>query len=559
MMACVVWMASSVAPASADHHLMSIREVFPGTIADTSFVELQMYAAGQNLVGDDHVVVYGPTGAQIDSYAFPSDVADGHSQRTVLLGDTAASGAPDFTDSGLNIPPTGGAVCFISDTYPDNEALDCVTWGNFTGTVPDLATGNPASPAGVTAGKSLERRIDRGCATLLDVPADMTFDSAADFTEQTPSPRNNLVTPTETGCPETAITGNPTSPTNRTNADFSFNSPGNAPGTPGLSFQCKLDSEPSFSACTSTKSYAGPLGAGPHTFSVRAVLNGVEDPTPATYPWVIDLSPPDTTITPATKPASPTTSQTANFGFTSSEPDSTFTCKLDTGPLEGCSAGAAKSYSGLASGSHTFTVFATDLAGNKDDAAPATHTWIIDRIPPDTTIDSGPQQPVSTVNSADFTYHAEAGATFKCKLDTGAEVDCNTPGGISYTNIPDGVHTFKVYGIDALANSETLAGAATYTWTVDAVVDPPDPPDTTIIKPPKKKGTDKTPTITFEATILPATFQCRVDQNNYASCTSPHTTQKLKPGKHTFDVYATAGAVDDPTPARASFKIVKKR
>ncbi len=204
-------------------------------------------------------------------------------------------------------------------------------------------------------------------------------------------------------------------------------------------------------------------------------------------------------------------------------------------------------------------LFATDTAGNKDDAAPATYTWVVDRTPPDTTINSGPDQPVSTVDSANFTFSSEAGATFKCKLDSQAETDCNT-GEASYTSLSEGQHTFRVYSTDALGNSETLAGAATYIWTVDAVVDPPDPPDTTITKAPKPKGTDKTPTITFTANPSSgATFQCRVDSNPYAACTSSHTTQKLKPGKHTFDVFASGEGGDDPTPAHASFKIVKKR
>ncbi len=431
-----------------------------------------------------------------------------------------------------------------------------MTWGNFTGTVPDLETGSPASPSGVTAGKSLERRIDRGCATYLDVPADTTFDSAADFTEQTPTPRNNGVTPTETTCPETRIATNPANPNNSTAATFTFDSPGNtSPVPPGLSFRCKLDTELDFSACESPRTYAGGLTEGTHTFSVKAVLNGVEDPTPATYMWTIDRTPPDTTITEGSKPANPTASQTANLGFTSSEPNSTFTCKLDTGAEESCNSGS-KQYSGLASGSHTFTVFATDRAGNKDDVAPATYTWFVDRTPPDTAIDTGPTQPVSTVNTATFTYHSEAGATFKCKLDTQAETDCNGPSGIAYSSLGEGQHTFRVYSIDALGNSETLAGAATYTWTVDAVVGPP---DTEITKAPKRKGKDRTPTIQFEASEAPVTFECRVDGKPYAACTSPHTTKKLKIGKHTFDVKATGAGGEDPTPARVSFKIVKKR
>jgi hypothetical protein len=556
MFASAAGLAAIAAPASADHHLVLISEVFPGGVADTSFVELQAYETNQNLLATHHVVVYGPTGAAIDSYTFPANVESSESQRTVLLGDSAAAGSPDFTDSGLNIPTGGGAVCFISDTYPDNTALDCVTWGNFTGTVPDVPTGSPASPGGVSPDKSLQRRIDRGCATFLDLPQDNTFDSATDFTEETPSPRNNFVAPTEVRCPETRITSTPVNPNNSTTATLGFDSPGNTnPVPPGLSFKCKLDQEPDFSACASPKTYLGPLDPGTHTFSVKAVLNGVEDPTPISFQWTIDHTPPNTAIVEASKPANPTAEPTADFEFTSTELNSTFTCKLNTGAEEACNSGL-KGYSALPSGSYTFTVFATDRAGNKDDSA-ATYAWVVDQDPPDTVIDSGPQQPTSTVNSASFTYHSEAGATFLCKLDALTATACDDPSGISYGSLSEGSHTFRVHSTDALGNSEGLAGAAIYTWTVDAVSDPP--PNTTITKPPKRKGTDTTPTIAFTASVSPATFQCRVDDKPYAPCTSPHTTARLKRGRHTFDVFAAAAGGDDATPAQAAFKIVRKR
>ncbi len=46
----------------------------------------------------------------------------------------------------------------------------------------------------------------------------------------------------------------------------------------------------------------------------------------------------------------------------------------------------------LADGSHTFSVFATDAAGNAD-PTPASQTFVVDTTPPDTTITSQPEQP----------------------------------------------------------------------------------------------------------------------------------------------------------------------
>ena len=60
---------------------------------------------------------------------------------------------------------------------------------------------------------------------------------------------------------------------------------------PNSTFQCSFDSGP-FAACTSPD-LVDVLRSGPHEFSVRAVdAAGNMDPTPATYSWTADLTPP---------------------------------------------------------------------------------------------------------------------------------------------------------------------------------------------------------------------------------------------------------------------------
>jgi hypothetical protein len=85
-----------------------------------------------------------------------------------------------------------------------------------------------------------------------------------------------------------------------------------------------------------------------------------------------DVTPPDTTITAG--PSGSTTATDASFSFISTESGSTFACALDGAAFASCS--SPRAYTGLAVGSHTFSVRATDAAGNPD-PTPATRTWSV--------------------------------------------------------------------------------------------------------------------------------------------------------------------------------------
>lgn len=140
-------------------------------------------------------------------------------------------------------------------------------------------------------------------------------------------------------------------------------------------FECQVDAGP-FTACTSP--FELTVAEGPHTFAVRAVKGTSVDTTPATYEWTVDATPPDTLITQL-----PTT--TGNtwvlIPFTSTEPASQrFKCQFDTEVPYECTESASRAE--LAIGPHTFTVYATDLAGNVD-PTPAQVTWTILTPTPD--------------------------------------------------------------------------------------------------------------------------------------------------------------------------------
>src|SRR5204863_483175 len=151
-------------------------------------------------------------------------------------------------------------------------------------------------------------------------------------------------------------------------------------------FECSLDDAP-FAACTSPAAYSG-LADGSHTFKVRGIdAVGNTDPTPASFTWVVDTTPPDTSIT--SNPSNPSKSSSASFDFSGSDPGGSgvdhFECKLDGAAFATCSSGI--NYSGLADGSHTFQVRAVDKAGNTD-PSPASFTWLVDTKAPSSSASS---------------------------------------------------------------------------------------------------------------------------------------------------------------------------
>jgi hypothetical protein len=185
--------------------------------------------------------------------------------------------------------------------------------------------------------------------------------------------------PPDTTAPETTITSRPPDPSSESTATVEFAGSDDRTSPASLRFECRLDGQPAaWSACSSPRQYTG-LGAGAHTFEVRAVDQaGNVDSSPASAGWTIvfdeppDTRPPETTITLA--PPATTASTSASFSFESDEPGSTFECSLDGAAFGACT--SPKQYAGLAPGAHGFRVRAIDAAANVD-PTPAEHTWTI--------------------------------------------------------------------------------------------------------------------------------------------------------------------------------------
>lgn len=262
---------------------------------------------------------------------------------------------------------------------------------------------------------------------------------------------------------------------------------------------------------------------------------------------VSDITPPTTILD--TWPCSPaanclTNSTTASFTFHATDPDNiagfTFQCKLDGGNLAACNSGVT--YSGLADGSHTFTVHAIDLSGNIDQNG-ASFSWTVDTAPPDTFFLAGGTPPnPSYVNTAQFKFGSTKNpATFQCSLDAAGFSTCTSPQ--NYSGLSSTSHTFAVRATDAAGNTDPTP--AQFTWTVDAT--PPIVTLTSVAGPPPTPCALASPCETnntgasfgFISNKPGSTFTCQLDAAPYAACTAPYTVGPLADGSHTVNVLAT--------------------
>src|SRR5215217_6743185 len=185
--------------------------------------------------------------------------------------------------------------------------------------------------------------------------------------------------------------------TDSTSNTFEFSS-----NEQGSTFKCQLSKDGAvvqpWADCTSPKSYSNlsrdEQWEATYKFEVQATdPAGNVEPTPARRYWFVKRGtetqpppqpPPDTTA-PDTHidsgPSGTIKQNNATFSFSGTDnvtpaANLTFKCKLDSAAFSACS--SPKNYTDLATGSHTFSVMATDAAGNTD-ASPASRTWKVRR------------------------------------------------------------------------------------------------------------------------------------------------------------------------------------
>jgi hypothetical protein len=86
------------------------------------------------------------------------------------------------------------------------------------------------------------------------------------------------------------------------------------------------------------------------------------------------------------------------------------------------------------------------------------------QVPSDTTIDSSPEDLVTSTSASYEFSGSEAGATFECALDGGAFASCTSPH--TYEGMVDGNHNFRVRAVDVDGNVDQ--SPASWDWLVDS-------------------------------------------------------------------------------------------
>ena len=334
-------------------------------------------------------------------------------------------------------------------------------------------------------------------------------------------------------------------------------------GEDGASFSCSFDGG-SYEPCGDSPKYLDGLTEGPHNLSVTQTDAAGNVGEAASVDWTVDGTAPNPPEL-SGAPSSTTDSTSASIGFTG-EDGASFSCSVDGGDYEACV--SPIDLSGLSVGSHSFSVKATDQAGNT--GSEASVEWTVEASAP-----NGPptvSNPISgasfsTSDVVPFSASAGTGATLECKLDSGDWGSCPisyTPGDGSTVRV--GWDTKLLFGqvpyssqvsvgqVDNGNYLETHSGKDNGARFVDPQAWDPDPsicqyfPGSGYWARGTVLGSDGSPTsLTNDFTL---------DCSNTSKYSTGDLLQDLAVGSHTLLVRATAGGVASD-PVSIDFTIVQ--
>jgi hypothetical protein len=249
-----------------------------------------------------------------------------------------------------------------------------------------------------------------------------------------------------------------------------------------------------------------------------------------------------------------------------------FECSIDGSSFSSCT--SPVQFKSLADGAHILEARSEDNSGNKD-PSPASFTWTVDTVPPDTSINSAIDGNNKTItDGADtesttmiFTFSGtdtgmeegeEVGINhFECSIDGSSFATCTSP--VQFDSLANGTHILEILTEDNSGNKDP--SPSSFTWNVKTVSEDEkvasnisstptgtaNLPNTII-----NSSTDGSNNVVNNDTSTPSNtmkfefsginiesvdhFECSMDDSDFVTCTSPFIFPNLSDGKHVFMV-----------------------
>lgn len=287
------------------------------------------------------------------------------------VGDGAHAFAVRARDRAGNVDATPAFYAWTVDTStPDTQILSAPPAASAS-TAASFTFVSPDAGGGATFLCALDGAAFAACTSPVNYASlaegEHTFAvrvrDAVGNQDPTPATRTWTVDLT---APSTTITDGPSGIEPSASATIAFTA-----SETGVTFACSLDGG-AYAACTSPAGLMQ-LAQGAHAFAVRATdAAGHTDASPATVNWTVDTVAPEVTISSA-----PAASSGPRVAFAFAADEGALACSLDGGAFATCTSPFATN---LPAGAHTFTVRATDAAGNKNTA---TKSWSVACAAPD--------------------------------------------------------------------------------------------------------------------------------------------------------------------------------
>ena len=207
-----------------------------------------------------------------------------------------------------------------------------------------------------------------------------------------------------------------------------------------------------------------------------------------------------------------------------------FECKLDSGRLGACT--SPKPYSGLADGSHTFSVRAKTARATST-RRPATRTWTVDTAAPGHLDHQRAERDGRRRAPRRSGSRATSGRVVRVQARRGR---------VGRVHLAEGLLRARERLAHLLGPREGRRGQRRRDprhahLDVDRIA-----PNTSITSGPSGTVSVTTATFTFTSIEAGSTFECRLDGSAWTACTSPKSYTSTRRGSHTFSVRARDAA-----------------